>query len=659
MGDTEDSDLCTDCIGDDENIKNGSKGFMEETILHFIEVMKDFVPEWLHKSFHWQYVEGVSPRLVILLTVLSVSLIALHIIQLFADKISKEKPLKAKIASLDKALFKSRNNEMIIRRELDEARSKLSFKETTASSIDDFTTTTVVDSITTESPSRSHFHQPPAQLVKEMEALRAEKDRVEKENDTVLNSNKEIIQRMEAKSQEACTLQSQLDQSYKELKEAEAMVKEVLEKERERQQAGASQEELVKAIDTLRIQLDNQKKSVQKYESKIAKREIELKGKVQEVRKLRADAANANLAVDKVTVERDIMTKTIERQEQKEQEMEYEMKRLEEQLGILNETKNELFTAKDALDCKDSVLEAKCTEVEVLKETIRTLTIDEHNLGNNFDKVEKIHSSNKNDHKLASPESGDAPSKAELKSSVDDGGDRNTDDENGGGWDDGSFDGFGDEDDSKAITEAESGSYEKDESKGPLRSSSHVDARMLVAVQEMAQYKIDLSKATKACENLSNQLTIAEKEKSDVSSKLMEHEKELQVARAAKDEAVRVKFEIEQKHQVLTNYFNQREAELQKQLGLQSAKLGDAEEGSESTAKKLSHLFDELESYKQQCKSLKSEMEEQERSLKAQNSMLEKRHHESWVTVRQESRKMADAQVFYYKEKIWDFSRRA
>ena len=38
-------------------------------------------------------------------------------------------------------------------------------------------------------------------------------------------------------------------------------------------------------------------------------------------------------------------------------------------------------------------------------------------------------------------------------------------------------------------------------------------------------------------------------------------------------------------------------------------------------------------------------MEEQERSLKAQNATLEKRHHESWVTVRQESRKMADAQV--------------
>jgi len=182
------------------------------------------------------------------------------------------------------------------------------------------------------------------------------------------------------------------------------------------------------------------------------------------------------------------------------------------------------------------------------------------------------------------------------------------------------------------------------QNKGIARSSSQVGVRMMAAVQEMAQYKVDLSKATEACERLNNQLTSAEKERTDISNQLSENEKELKVARAAKDEAVRVKLEIEQKHQVLTEYYNQREAELQKHLGLLSAKLGDAEEGSESSAKKLSHLFEELESYKAQCKSYKAEMEEQERSLKSQNAALEKRHHESWVTVRQESRKMADAQ---------------
>ena len=65
------------------------------------------------------------------------------------------------------------------------------------------------------------------------------------------------------------------------------------------------------------------------------------------------------------------------------------------------------------------------------------------------------------------------------------------------------------------------------------------------------------------------------------------------------------------KHEVLTSYFNQREAELQKQLGVQTQRLDEVEVDSESVSKKLNMLYDELESYKSQCKSLKQEMEEQ------------------------------------------------
>merc|ERR1712012_567438 len=102
--------------------------------------------------------------------------------------------------------------------------------------------------------------------------------------------------------------------------------------------------------------------------------------------------------------------------------------------------------------------------------------------------------------------------------------------------------------------------------------------------------------------------------------------------------------ELAKKHEVLSSYFNQREAELQKQLGVQTRRLGEVSEDSESVSKKLNMLYDELESYKSQCKSLKQEMEEQERSLKTQNAALEKKQHESWVTVRQETRKLTDAQ---------------
>merc|ERR1712001_269085 len=97
------------------------------------------------------------------------------------------------------------------------------------------------------------------------------------------------------------------------------------------------------------------------------------------------------------------------------------------------------------------------------------------------------------------------------------------------------------------------------------------------------------------------------------------------------------KSETCKKHEVLTSYFNQREAGLQKQLGVQTQRLDEVEVDSESVSKKLNMLYDELESYKSQCKSLKQEMEEQERSLKAQNAALEKKQHDSWVTVRQET----------------------
>ena len=92
---------------------------------------------------------------------------------------------------------------------------------------------------------------------------------------------------------------------------------------------------------------------------------------------------------------------------------------------------------------------------------------------------------------------------------------------------------------------------------------------------------------------------------------LKDQSSELELSRKAKEEALKEKQDLEHRHDVLRVYFNEREAELQKQLGLQSARLGDAEQGSESTCKQLLSLAEEVESYKAQVKSLKLEMEEQ------------------------------------------------
>jgi hypothetical protein len=110
------------------------------------------------------------------------------------------------------------------------------------------------------------------------------------------------------------------------------------------------------------------------------------------------------------------------------------------------------------------------------------------------------------------------------------------------------------------------------------------------------------------------------------------------------EHSINEKVELNKKLEVLTTYFNQREAELQKQLGMTANRLTDTASTSESATKQLTSLLEELESYKSQLSLQKKEMEEQERSLKAQNAILEKKQHESWVTVRQESRRSAEAQ---------------
>ena len=142
----------------------------------------------------------------------------------------------------------------------------------------------------------------------------------------------------------------------------------------------------------------------------------------------------------------------------------------------------------------------------------------------------------------------------------------------------------------------------------PSSSNDIVD---LEAITDYARIKVDLQKAQSACETLTEQLTTAETMKEQFESEAKKFREEAELARKAKEAVLEEKNEMTKKHEVLTSYFNQREAELQKQLGVQTQRLDEVEVDSESVSKKLNMLYDELESYKSQCKSLKQEMEEQ------------------------------------------------
>ena len=86
----------------------------------------------------------------------------------------------------------------------------------------------------------------------------------------------------------------------------------------------------------------SQKEAVHKYEGKIKRREAELKEKTQELRKLRAETANAKLQVDKVASERNGLRTKIEALEAMEKELTDQNSELQVQMSIFEAVKGTL-----------------------------------------------------------------------------------------------------------------------------------------------------------------------------------------------------------------------------------------------------------------------------------------------------------------------------
>ena len=222
------------------------------------------------------------------------------------------------------------------------------------------------------------------------------------------------------------------------------------------------------------------------------------------------------------------------------------------QITVLEAVKTDLNVAKERIDEKEAELEAVNSEVAVLKETVNGLKAT-----------------------LAT--------KQPMTTSKSDNGFESSD-----GWD--NF-----EDDVEIPNGNEANQAEAD----------------YEAICDTARLRVDLQKAQSACEQLSEQLMTAEAAKEKFEAEANNFREEAEVARKAKEAALEERVEATKKHEVLSIYFNQREAELQKQLGVQTQRLGEVEVDSESVSKKLNLLYDELESYKSQCRTLKQEMEEQ------------------------------------------------
>lgn len=120
-------------------------------------------------------------------------------------------------------------------------------------------------------------------------------------------------------------------------------------------------------------------------------------------------------------------------------------------------------------------------------------------------------------------------------------------------------------------------------------------------------------------------------------------EKELEKSAAAKAEAERHSADAQTKLDVLSNYFKDRELQLQKEVGTQEVERRQRETEASTATQQLTQLEKQCQSYRSQLSSLRQEMELSERNYKNQVADQEKRAHENWLAARAAERKLEEA----------------
>ncbi|XP_077494184.1 uncharacterized protein LOC144104847 [Amblyomma americanum] len=120
-------------------------------------------------------------------------------------------------------------------------------------------------------------------------------------------------------------------------------------------------------------------------------------------------------------------------------------------------------------------------------------------------------------------------------------------------------------------------------------------------------------------------------------------EKELETNAKVREEAERRSAEAQTKLEVLSNYFKDRELQLQKEVGFQEVERRQRETQASTATQQLAMLEQQCQSYRTQLSSLRQEMELSERNYKNQVADQEKRAHENWLAARAAERKLEEA----------------
>ncbi|PNF17692.1 hypothetical protein B7P43_G07365 [Cryptotermes secundus] len=173
-------------------------------------------------------------------------------------------------------------------------------------------------------------------------------------------------------------------------------------------------------------------------------------------------------------------------------------------------------------------------------------------------------------------------------------------------------------------------------------SDEEIDDKLQVLL-DVGSYKSELKLMTIERDTLAEKLQGEVDARKLLEDHVMVISEEVTRLRGNYEEAEREKIEAQTRLEVLSNYFKEKETQLQKELGLQEAMCLQKEGDATSTSERITYLQGEIENYKSQNETLKKEILDQERGLRCQIATLEKKAHENWVAARQAERKLEES----------------
>ncbi|XP_053977076.1 LOW QUALITY PROTEIN: transport and Golgi organization protein 1 [Hylaeus volcanicus] len=160
-----------------------------------------------------------------------------------------------------------------------------------------------------------------------------------------------------------------------------------------------------------------------------------------------------------------------------------------------------------------------------------------------------------------------------------------------------------------------------------LYDVSRIKAEATALLEERNELKIQLTEIEGAHSLLEEHVKVIKEEVATLS-------KQCKVAEKVKKDA-------ETRLEVLSNFFQEKEAQRQKEEAVWLQQQGEVL----STVERIQMMQNEIQNYKQQIEMLKHEILDQEREYKNQISVLETKAHEQWVIARQVERRLEESKV--------------